>query len=144
MYLINIHEHEYEKKQNKFLPKISAWIKENGGGPMIPMSAAYEKRIVDLGAITDESRAKISAEEGIPSAVNRIIKSGYKTLQLGHYFTAGEDEVRAWTIRLGWKAPQAAGVIHTDFQKGFICADVFAYEDLKELGDEHKVKSEGS
>lgn len=110
---------------------------------MIPMSAAYEKRIVDLGAITDESRAKISAEEGIPSAVNRIIKSGYKTLQLGHYFTAGEDEVRAWTIRLGWKAPQAAGVIHTDFQKGFICADVFAYEDLKELGDEHKVKSEG-
>merc|ERR1711966_393826 len=68
---------------------------------------------------------------------------GYKALQLLYFFTAGADEVKAWTIRRGYKAPQAAGVIHTDFERGFICAEVMAYEDLKTLGNEGAVKAAG-
>lgn len=144
VYLVNISEEEYKKKQNKWLPKIKEWISTHGGGPMVPFCASYEARLVDLGAEDDESRARIAKEEGIASMITRIIKLGYKALRLGHFFTAGEDEVRAWTIRLGWKAPQAAGVIHTDFEKGFICAEVFKYADLKERGmDEAQVKADG-
>lgn len=144
VYLVNISEEEYKKKQNKWLPKIKEWINNHGGGPMIPFCAGYEARLVDLGATDEESRAKIAEEEGIPSMLTRIIKVGYKTLRLGHFFTAGEDEVRAWTIRLGWKAPQAAGVIHTDFERGFICAEVYKYADLAEREmDLSKVKADG-
>lgn len=65
----------------------------------------------------------------------RIIKTGYKALDLVYFFTAGEDEVRCWTVKAASKAPQAAGVIHTDFEKGFICAEVMKYEDLMKLGN---------
>lgn len=66
----------------------------------------------------------------------RIVKAGYKVLDLIYFFTAGPDEVRAWTVKQGKKAPQAAGVIHTDFEKGFICADIMKYEDFVTLGGE--------
>jgi len=66
--------------------------------------------------------------------LSRIIKTGYKALDLIYFFTSGEDEVRCWTVRNGAKAPQAAGVIHTDFEKGFICAEVMKYDDLMTLG----------
>jgi len=79
----------------------------------------------------------------IPSMLPRIVKLGYKALDLVYYFTAGEDEVRCWTIREGTKAPQAAGVIHTDFEKGFICAEVMAYTDFVEAGTETEVKARG-
>ena len=75
--------------------------------------------------------------------IDRIIKAGYKHLQLIHYFTAGADEVKCWTIRDGTKAPGAAGVIHTDFERGFICAEVMKFEDLERLGNEQDVKAEG-
>src|SRR5690606_28281636 len=75
--------------------------------------------------------------------VNRIIRSAYNLLQLTTYFTAGEREVRAWTIRRGWKAPQAAGVIHTDFEKGFIRAEVIKYADYIKYGSESAVKEAG-
>ena len=68
---------------------------------------------------------------------------GYNALDLIHFFTSGEDEVRCWTIRRGTKAPQAAGVIHTDFEHGFICAEVMKYSDLVELETEAAVKAEG-
>lgn len=68
---------------------------------------------------------------GTKSMIPRLIKLGYKTLNLVHYFTAGPDEVRAWTVRSGSSAPKAAGVIHTDFEKGFICAEVHKFDDLK-------------
>ena len=70
------------------------------------------------------------------SCIPRIIKIGYNTIRLIHYFTAGEDEVKCWTIREGTKAPQAAGVIHTDFERGFICAEVMKFDDLERLGSE--------
>jgi len=75
--------------------------------------------------------------------IDRIIKAGYKNLLLNHFFTAGEDEVRCWTVREGAKAPQAAGVIHSDFERGFICAEVFKYDDLKEHGTEQECKAQG-
>ncbi len=109
---------------------------------MIPFSASFEKKVVAEGA-DPEVRRKIADELGSPSAIPKIIKTGYTTLRLIHYFTAGEDEVKCWTIREGTKAPQAAGVIHTDFERGFICAEVMKYEDLERLGSEQNVKAEG-
>lgn len=142
VYLVNISIDDYVKKKNKYLPKISAWINEHGGGPMIPFSADFESKVVAMG--TDpEVRKKAAEEMGAPSCIPRIIKVGYTTLRLIHYFTAGEDEVKCWTIREGTKAPQAAGVIHTDFERGFICAEIMKYDDLIELGSEQAVKAEG-
>ncbi len=75
--------------------------------------------------------------------VNRIIRAAYQLLNLSTYFTAGVKEVRAWTIKTGWKAPQAAGVIHTDFEKGFIRAEVIKYDDYIKYGSEAAVKEAG-
>ena len=75
--------------------------------------------------------------------VNKLIRSAYKLLNLITYFTAGEKEVRAWTVRRGAKAPEAAGVIHSDFEKGFIRAEVIKYNDFITLGSESKVKEAG-
>jgi len=77
------------------------------------------------------------------SAIPKIIRIGYDALQLVHFFTCGEDEVKCWTIRKGTKAPQAAGTIHTDFLAGFISAEVMKFEDYKELGSEGAVKAAG-
>lgn len=90
-----------------------------------------------------EARAAHLTETGTISMIPRILKTGYSALQLIHYFTSGEDEVKCWTIRKGTKAPGAAGVIHTDFEKGFICAEVMKFEDLMELGNETAVKAQG-
>ena len=77
------------------------------------------------------------------SGLSKLIKASYSLLDLITYFTAGEQEVRAWTIRRGWKAPQAAGVIHTDFEKGFIKAEVIKIEDYQQLKTEVAVKEAG-
>ncbi len=135
VYIINISEEDYIKKKNRFLPKINKWIQEHGGGPMVPFSAEFEQKVT--GAGTDpEVRKKAAEELGSPSCIPKIIKVGYTTLKLIHYFTAGEDEVKCWTIREGTKAPQAAGVIHTDFERGFICAEIMKFADLDQLGSE--------
>jgi obg-like ATPase 1 len=143
VYLANISEEGYKKKKNKWLPKIQEWIKDHVKGPMIPFSAAYESRVVEECKTDVQARAEFCKAEGAASMINKIIKTGYTALHLIHYFTAGEDEVKCWTIRKGWLAPQAAGVIHTDFEKGFICAEVMKYSDLAELGSEAEVKAEG-
>lgn len=77
------------------------------------------------------------------SALDKIIVQGYKALQLQYFFTAGHDEVKAWTIQKGFKAPQAAGRIHTDFEKGFIMAEVMKFEDFKNEGSEAACKAAG-
>ena len=143
VYLVNISEGEYKSKKNKYLAKIMKWIEENVKGPMIPFSASYESRVVDEWGTDVEARRAFCENEGAISSINKIIKVGYNTLNLIHFFTAGEDEVKCWTIRKGTLAPQAAGVIHTDFEKGFIWAEVFTYDDLEALGSEHEVKNEG-
>ena len=82
-------------------------------------------------------------EQKAPSMIPRIIKSGQMALSLIYFFTCGEEEVKCWTIRINTKAPKAAGTIHTDFERGFICAELMMYSDLVELGSEAEVRAEG-
>ncbi|RKW29702.1 MAG: DUF933 domain-containing protein, partial [Kingella sp. (in: b-proteobacteria)] len=92
----------------------------------------------------DDEKAEFLAEMGMEEAgLNRLIRAGYDLLGLQTYFTAGVKEVRAWTIHKGDTAPQAAGVIHTDFERGFIRAQVIAYDDFIALGGEAKAKEAG-
>uniref|UniRef100_A0A7S3NAK9 Obg-like ATPase 1 n=1 Tax=Euplotes harpa TaxID=151035 RepID=A0A7S3NAK9_9SPIT len=143
VYLVNLSESEYKSKKNKYLAKIMKWINENVKGPMIPFSASYESRVVEECKTDIEARREFCKSEGAPSSITKIITTGYSSLNLIHFFTAGADEVKCWTIRKGSLAPQAAGVIHTDFEKGFICAEVFSFTDLEEHGSEAEVKSQG-
>jgi obg-like ATPase 1 len=143
VYLANIGEKGYKSKKNKWLPQIAKWISENVKGTMIPYSASYESKVVEECKTDQEARQEFCKAEGAPSMINKIIKTGYNALHLIHFFTCGEDEVKCWTIRKGWLAPQAAGVIHNDFEKGFICAEVMTYEDLLEFGSDLAVKAEG-
>ena len=92
------------------MKKIKDWIDANVPGEIIPYSADFEKKEAE------------NKDEKKRSMIPKIIKSGYNALDLIYFFTSGTDEVRCWTIRKLTKAPQAAGVIHTDFEKGFICA----------------------
>ena len=106
------------------------------------VSAGIEADIAELE--TQEERLLFLQEMGLEEAgVNRVIRASYQLLELITYFTAGEKEVRAWTIRRGTKAPQAAGVIHSDFEKGFIRAEVIKYEDYIRYGSEAAVKEAG-
>lgn len=144
VYLVNIGRDQYIKKANKWLPLIQEWIKNNGGGPMIPFSAEFEKEVLaNAGSPDKDARDQAAEALGAPTMIHKIVNVGYRTLRLVHYFTAGEDEVKCWTIREGTKAPQAAGVIHTDFERGFICAEIMAFADLDRLGSENEVKAEG-
>ncbi|KAI9294840.1 GTP-binding protein YchF [Neoconidiobolus thromboides FSU 785] len=141
IYLANCSPNDYVRKKNKWLAKIKAWIDANNPGDLlIPFSAALE---YDLSMATKEEREEKLKELGTVSAFPKIITSGYSALQLFYYFTYGPKEVRAWTVRKGSKAPQAAGVIHTDFERGFIMAEIMKYKDLHELGTEAAVKAAG-
>ena len=109
---------------------------------VIFICAGIEAEIAELES--KEERMEFIESMGLSEpGVNRIIRAAYNLLQLYTYFTAGEKEVRAWTIRKGWKAPQAAGVIHTDFEKGFIRAEVIKYADFVKYGSEPAVKEAG-
>ena len=114
-------EPDFIKKKNKWLGKIAEWIKAHGGDQIIPFSVAFEGKLLDM---SEEARAAYCTEVGAVSQLPKIIKAGFNALQLQYFFTAGPDEVKAWTILKGTKAPQAAGRIHTDFEKGFIMAEV--------------------
>lgn len=141
VYLVNLSEKDYIRKKNKWLLKIKQWIDENDpGAQLIPFSGVFEQKAFDLG---EEEFAKYCEEMKVQSVLPKIIKSGFQLLQLEYYFTAGKDEVKAWTIQKGTKAPGAAGKIHTDFEKGFIMAEVMKFDDFKELGSENAVKAGG-
>lgn len=147
------------------LPRIKTWIDANNpGDPLIPFSVALEERLAPLPA---EEKAEEEKTAGASSALGKITQAGYTSLdvsspsplhthpdltvmisaalgtQLIRYFTCGPDEVRAWTIRKGTKAPQAAGVIHSDFENKFICGEIMSYVDLHEHGSEAAVKAAG-
>ena len=100
---------------------------------MIPCSVEYEEELSKLNDDKVAKQAFIAAEGGAASVLPRIIKIGYSALNLIYFFTAGDKEVRAWNIYSGALAPQAAGAIHSDFEKGFIKAEVAGFEDFKEL-----------
>ena len=142
VYLLNMSENDYIKRKNKWLPKIKQWVDENDpGATVIPYSAPYELKLQEMA--TDDERNAYVAESKAPSVMDKIIVTGYKALQLSYFFTAGEDEVRCWTIQVGFTAPKAAGRIHTDFEKGFIMAEVMKYDDFKEHGSEAECKAAG-
>ena len=113
---------------------------ENAG--ILVVAAKIESEIAEFE--TYEERALFLNEIGLKeSGVSRLIQSAYKLLGLETFFTVGEVEVRAWTFKKGWKAPQCAGSIHTDFEKGFIRAEVIKYDDFIHYGSENAVKETG-
>lgn len=141
IYLVNLSEKDYIRKANKWLPVLADWLKAKGTGEkMIPFSCEFEAKLADM---DPADRGKYCETVGAKSALPRIIRTGYHALNLIHFFTAGDDEVRAWTIKDGSTAPRAAGTIHTDFEKGFIMADVMAFDDLKAAGSEAAVRAAG-
>ena len=116
-------------------------IAEKEGSAVLPICAQIEAEIADM---DDEDKAMFLADMGLEiSGLNRIIKEGYALLGLISYLTAGQPEVRAWTITKGTKAPQAAGKIHTDFEKGFIRAEVVSFDDLMACGSMAGAKEKG-
>ncbi|MCJ1443454.1 MAG: Obg-like ATPase [Stictis urceolatum] len=142
VYLVNLSEKDYIRQKNKHLPKVAEWIKINApGDPIIPISIAFEERLVQMG--DDAATAEECKTLGTKSALPKIITTMRQSLHLGSFFTTGTDEVRQWTIREGTKAPQAAGVIHGDFEKTFIQCIVYNYDAIKEVGDENSLKAAG-
>jgi GTP-binding protein YchF len=140
MYLCNVDEASV-KEGNKYVEMVKEAVKDENAEVLV-LGAKIESDIAELESY--EERQMFLEDLGIEEAgVNRLIRSAYKLLDLETYFTAGEKEVRAWTIPVGTKAPQAAAVIHTDFEKGFIRAEVMKYKDFTELGSEAACKEQG-
>ena len=126
---------------NEYVERVREVAKQEGAEVRV-IAAKIESEIAEFE--TYEERQMFLAEIGLEeSGVARLIKSAYALLKLKTYFTAGVQEVRAWTFQDGWKAPQCAGVIHTDFEKGFIRAEVIKYEDFLTYGSEAAVKEAG-
>ena len=138
MYVANVAEDGFQN--NPHLDKLTA-LAAAEGAPVVALCAAIESEIADL---DDADKAEFLAEMGLEEpGLDRLIRTGYKLLGLQTYFTAGVKEVRAWTIRVGDTAPQAAGVIHTDFERSFIRAQTIAFDDFISLGGEAKAKEAG-
>lgn len=140
MYVCNVDEAAL-KGGNDYVNKIKEIAKEENAG-VIMVSAQLEADIAELDDY--EERQLFLEDAGLSEpGVNKLIREAYNLLNLSTYFTAGEKEVRAWTIKVGMTAPQAAGVIHTDFEKGFIRAEVIKYNDYVEFGSESACKEAG-
>jgi ribosome-binding ATPase len=140
LYVCNVDESS-AVSGNEYVEKVREAVKEEDA-EVIVLAVGTEADITELDDY--EERQMFLADIGLEEAgVSRLIRSAYKLLNLQTYFTAGVKEVRAWTIPIGSTAPQAAGVIHTDFEKGFIRAETIAYEDYVTYGSEAKVKEAG-
>jgi len=140
LYVCNVSEDDFTGGGNDWSRSVDEFAK-NEGNQSILVCSAMEAEIAQLDKAEQvEFLEAMGVEE---PGLNRLIREAYGLLNLKTYFTAGEKEVRAWTIRDGMKAPQAAGVIHTDFEKGFIRAETYNCDDLFNLGSEQKVKDAG-
>ena len=138
MYVANVEEHGFEG--NPLLDQVRAHAAKESA-PVVAVCAKIEAEIADL---SEEDMAVFLADMGMSEpGLNRVIRAGYALLGLLTYFTAGPKEVRAWTITAGSTAPQAAGVIHTDFEKGFIRAQTIAYDDFVAFKGEQGAKDAG-
>ena len=138
LYIANVEEGGFD--QNPMLESVQALAAEEGS-QVVAVCAAIEAEISQL---EDADRAEFLAELGLSEpGLDRVIRAGYSLLGLQTYFTAGEKEVRAWTVKKGATAPQAAGVIHTDFERGFIRAEVIAFDDYVTLKGEQGAKEAG-
>jgi len=138
LYIANIAEDGFV--DNPLLDQVRG-IAEREGAEMVPVCAAIEAELAEL---EDADKAEFLADYGLSEpGLDRVIHAAYKLLGLETYFTAGPKEVRAWTVRAGATAPQAAGVIHTDFERGFIRAEVIAYADYIACGGESGAREAG-
>jgi GTP-binding protein YchF len=138
MYVANVAESGF--RDNPLLAAVEAHAKREGA-PVVSICASLEAQIADL---ADDEKQVFLADTGMDEpGLNRVIRAGYALLGLQTYFTAGPKEVRAWTVPVGATAPQAAGVIHTDFEHGFIRAEVIAYDDYVAGRGEHGAKEAG-
>jgi hypothetical protein len=142
LYACNVAEGELATaEQNPFVQKVAEFVRAHHDAAYVPISARIEAELVDLAP--DEAKAFLKDLGVDDSGVSSLIRATYALLGLQTYFTAGEKEVRAWTVKKGWKAPQAAGVIHTDFEKGFIKAEIVSYSDLSRLGSVAAARESG-
>ncbi len=140
LYVCNVDE-KSAATGNAYVEQVREAVKEEGAEILV-VAAKTEADIAELE--TYEDRQLFLAEAGLEeSGVSRLIRAAYQLLNLQTYFTAGKQEVRAWTFHKGWKAPQCAGVIHTDFEKGFIRAEVIKYADYLQYGSEAAVRDAG-
>jgi ribosome-binding ATPase len=147
LYVANVSEEDLlAGEDNKHVAKVREFAK-NEGAEVIVVCAKIESELAELDG---EEKLEFLADLGIEEpGLNLLIRAAYQLLGLATYFTAGVQEVRAWTFKKGIKAPQAAGIIHTDFERGFIRAEVVSYDDLMECGsmtvakEKGKVRSEG-
>ncbi len=138
MYIANVQDDGFEN--NPLLDRVQA-LADKEGAMVVPICAAMEAEIAQL---DDDERKEFLDDLGLEEpGLNRVVRAGYKLLSLATYFTAGVKEVRAWTIPVGATAPQAAGVIHSDFEKGFIRAEVIAYQDFIDYKGEQGAKDAG-
>lgn len=138
LYIANVDEEGLEG--NKYVDAVRA-IAESENAELVVICNKLESEIIEL---EDDERAEFLADLGMDEpGLNRVIRAGYQLLNLHTYFTAGPKEVRAWTVKVGATAPEAAGVIHTDFQKGFIRAEVIGYDDFIQYGGEQGAKDAG-
>ena len=140
LYVANIAEEDMaDPDANKYMDAIKEHVK--GDGEVIGVAAAAEEQIAEMDG---EEKADFLEMEGVEEpGLNRLIRAAYKLLGLETFFTAGGPETRAWTFKKGTKAPQAAGIIHSDFERGFIRAEVMSFADLDELGSAQAVKEAG-
>ena len=140
IYVANVDEESIVVGDNEYSLKLKNYAEAEGAG-VIVMCAKLE---ADLAGLQDEERDEFLASVGITnSGLDKLIFATYNLLGLATFFTAGSDEVRAWTFKQGMKAPECAGIIHSDMMRGFIKAEVMSFDDLKELGDEKRVKEAG-
>ncbi|HIT24168.1 MAG TPA: redox-regulated ATPase YchF [Candidatus Faecimonas intestinavium] len=140
IYLANIKESELGNPDNKYVQEVKQYAsKENA--QVVSLCAKVEE---DLSELTKEEKQEMLEALGLEeSGLDKLIQATYDILGLATYFTVGKDEVRAWTFKKGMNAKQCAGIIHSDFEKGFIRAEVMSYEDLVKYGNELKVKEAG-
>jgi len=143
VYFVNVSKKGFLKNQSKWFPKVKAWCIERSGPNVvvIPFSANFERELVDCK--TDEERALIWGTSKSRSFLPKIVRAGYEALGLINFFTSGHDEVRAWSVRSGRTAPEAAGVIHGDFERCFIMAQQYSFAAFKEHGSEVEVRANG-
>lgn len=140
IYVANVSEDDLPEMENDMVAQVREFAKSEDA-EVVPVCAKIEEEIAQL---DDDEAAEFLESLGLEeSGLDRLIKKSYETLGLITYLTAGEIEVRAWTIKRGWSAPQAAGVIHSDFEKLFIRAEVKKFEDFDRLGSEKAVKEAG-
>ena len=140
IYVANVKESDLNNGGNTYVEQVKEYAKKENS-EVVMICAKVESELAEL---EEEEKELFLQELGIPeSGLDQLIKKTYSLLGLATYFTVGSDEVKAWTFKLGMKAPECAGLIHSDFEKGFIKAEVMSYDDLIECGSEKEVREKG-